>query len=123
MNLLQVCNHPNLFEARPTVSPLVCAPLTASSTATPPSMLARALRFDPLREIDYQSGPLCLSAHEATVSAFTAFTLSCLRVTPEKIKSRKFSEPPPCPKGLLRMSASVPAPAPAPVPGMVARWR
>ena len=114
MQLRKVCNHPNLFEGRPTVSPLVCAPLTVTST---PSMLARALRFDPLREVDYRSGPLCLSAHEATLSAFTAFTLGCLKVTPEKVRSRKFGEPPPCPERLFRMSATVPSPAPAPLPG------
>ena len=90
MQLRKVCNHPNLFEARPTVSPLVCAPLTATATgaasaasaAMPPMLAQRALRFDPLREVDYRSGPLCLSAHEATVSAFTAFTLACLKEPP-----------------------------------------
>ena len=79
MQLRKVCNHPNLFEARPTVSPLVCAPLATPAASAAPPMLARALRFDPLREVDYRSGPLCLSAHEATVSAFTAFTLACLK--------------------------------------------
>ena len=80
MQLRKVCNHPNLFEARPTVSPLVCAPLaTGAASAAPPMLAQRALRFDPLREVDYRSGPLCLSAHEATVSAFTAFTLACLK--------------------------------------------
>ena len=120
MQLRKVCNHPNMFEARPTVSPLVCAPLGAGASSG--ATVARALCFDPLREIDYKSGPLCLSAHEATVSAFTAFTLGCLKVTPEKVKSRKFSEPPPCPEGHLRLTAGGTAPAPAPAPGAIQEY-
>lgn len=42
MQLRKVCNHPNLFEERPVLSPLVCHPLM---------VVLPSLAFDALREV------------------------------------------------------------------------
>ncbi len=35
MQLRKVCNHPNLFEARPTLSPFVCEPVREMTDSLP----------------------------------------------------------------------------------------
>ena len=48
MQLRKVCNHPNLFEPRPTVSPYIIDTIEMDI----PNIIDRALDFNPLSKID-----------------------------------------------------------------------
>ena len=73
MQLRKVCNHPNLFEPRPTLSPFVCAePLEGTRV---PKMVERALGYEPLEKVDLRTHPLNLTEQEFRLSAFDAFNL------------------------------------------------
>jgi hypothetical protein len=106
MQLRKVCNHPNLFEPRPTVSPFVSDPIADSCAATP-RMFSRVLDYDPLKNVDIVSSPLCLLTHEMSpVSAFAAHTMRRLQMTATKVKARRFADQPRCPEKSLRMTVS-----------------
>eukprot|EP00096_Caligus_rogercresseyi_P010143 TRINITY_DN3596_c0_g1_i2.p1 TRINITY_DN3596_c0_g1~~TRINITY_DN3596_c0_g1_i2.p1 ORF type:complete len:787 (+),score=259.93 TRINITY_DN3596_c0_g1_i2:633-2993(+) len=73
MQLRKVCNHPNLFEPRPTLSPFV-------DLALEPSLPMLVLRDRLRSEMDfYTYHPILLTPHEFTTSAYSAFRANQLK--------------------------------------------
>lgn len=107
MQLRKVCNHPNLFEPRPTVSPFVCDPIITQYL--PPKPILKALDYRPLDEIDLKTHSLCLTNNETTLSAFDAFNLHRLKVSDIPTCVRLLAHEsnqiyiPPCPRDEFRM--------------------
>ena len=78
MQLRKCCNHPNLFEPRPTVSPLV---MTGVGTG-PPAAAVSLLGHQPLEQISLASTPLLITPLEAAVTGYTWYRCSSLRCPP-----------------------------------------
>ncbi|CAL4124505.1 unnamed protein product, partial [Meganyctiphanes norvegica] len=68
MQLRKVCNHPNLFESRPTISPF----MMDSITYTAPSLVWAVKEYDPFKHIDLFSLNLLLADLEVCLTAFAA---------------------------------------------------
>ncbi|XP_014209628.1 helicase domino isoform X2 [Copidosoma floridanum] len=101
MQLRKVCNHPNLFEVRPTVSPFQMDGIDFYTA----SLAWSALDYDPFKHINLS----CLNLHlvdlEFTVTAFVAHRLKKLK-TPRKLIEEidSYPEPPPrCPSGKIKI--------------------
>ena len=78
MQLRKCCNHPNLFEPRPTLSPFVLEASDAPRVAVP-AMAAAVLAYRPLEGVDLAATPLLLAPLETQESAYTWFRASELR--------------------------------------------
>lgn len=113
MQLRKVCNHPNLFEPRPTLSPFMMEGLVYNTA----SLVVSALDFDPFRHVNLNTLNLRLIGLSYTLSAFAHHRINQFRASPKLIEEIDSSpEPPPrCPKGKIRLqirtstSTSVPA--------------
>jgi E1A-binding protein p400 len=95
MQLRKVCNHPNLFEVRPTISPFQMDSLNI----TVPSMVYNIVKYDPLKDVDLIALNLVLIQLETCLSAFVAFRMKQL-ITPKKLIEEIDSAPelpPVCP--------------------------
>lgn len=105
MQLRKVCNHPNLFEVRPTVSPFRMERLNI----TVPSMVYNIVQYDPLNDIDLVTLNLVLIQFELCLTAFVAFRLKQL-ITPKKLIENVDLTPkipPICPSGKCKMHLKV----------------
>ncbi|XP_060850449.1 helicase domino isoform X3 [Rhopalosiphum padi] len=71
MQLRKVCNHPNLFEPRPTISPFQMEALTY----TVPRSIFNIMEYDPYNEIDLSSVNLLFTNLERLMSAWAAHRL------------------------------------------------
>ncbi|XP_027842625.2 helicase domino isoform X2 [Aphis gossypii] len=71
MQLRKVCNHPNLFEPRPTISPFQMEALTF----TVPRSIFNIMEYDPYNEIDLSSVNLLFTNLERLMSAWAAHRL------------------------------------------------
>jgi hypothetical protein len=60
MQLRKVCNHPNLFEPRPTVVPFVADSVDFDF----PRLVTRALHHNHLEMIDFDQHPLVFTSQE-----------------------------------------------------------
>lgn len=80
MQLRKVCNHPNLFEVRPTVSPFRMEQVDI----TVPSMVCNIVQYDPMKDIDLIALNLVLIHLETCLSAFVAYRMKQL-ITPKKL--------------------------------------
>lgn len=101
MQLRKVCNHPNLFETRPTISPFRMEQVNM----TVPSMVYNIVQYDPLRDIDLVALNLVLIQLETCLTAFVAFRMKQL-ITPKKLIEEIDSAPelpPVCPRGKCKM--------------------
>nr|CAI5848376.1 unnamed protein product [Callosobruchus analis] len=108
MQLRKVCNHPNLFEVRPTISPFQCEDIKYHI----PSIVYSALDYDPWKHVDLYALNLLLIMHEMRLSSY-----QCYRMRQSRSLSRKIIElgdfpadavpesnrPPPCPPNRLTM--------------------
>ncbi|XP_012218897.2 helicase domino isoform X2 [Linepithema humile] len=102
MQLRKVCNHPNLFEVRPTVSPFQMEALEFVTA----SLVWNVLDYDPFKHVQLSSLNLLLLDLEQTVSAFVAHRVKRLQ-TPRKLIEEIDSqpEPPPrCPSGRIKIN-------------------
>lgn len=101
MQLRKVCNHPNLFEIRPTISPFLMDGIQFWA----PSLVCNMFNYDPFKQIDLSTLNLILIKLELCLSAYVAHRVKRL-ATPKKlieeIDSRPPS-PPPCPAGLFKL--------------------
>ncbi|XP_043677029.1 helicase domino isoform X6 [Vespula pensylvanica] len=102
MQLRKVCNHPNLFEVRPTVSPFQMEAIEFITA----SLVWNALDYDPFKHVDLSTLNLLLIDLEFTLAAFGAHRIKRLQ-TPvkliEEIDSQ--SDPPPrCPSGKIKIN-------------------
>jgi len=99
MQLRKCCNHPNLFEPRPTISPLVASPVQLKL----PHNLSRLLTYQPLSKIDLAATPLLLSPLETSVSGYSWFRASVLRCPEGQMLNPPQPKPSPCPQGKMRL--------------------
>jgi E1A-binding protein p400 len=101
MQLRKVCNHPNLFEVRPTVSPFRMEQIDLKV----PSMLTNIFQYDPLRDIDLVAMNFVLLHFETCLTGFVAHRMKML-ATPKKLIEEIDSSPelpPAIPKGKCKM--------------------
>ena len=80
MQLRKCCNHPNLFEPRPTISPFVMT--EAGELLRLPTSVSSCLEYRPLACVDLYNTPLLLSPLETKVSGYTWFRCSSLKCPP-----------------------------------------
>ncbi|XP_043473179.1 helicase domino isoform X1 [Leptopilina heterotoma] len=102
MQLRKVCNHPNLFEVRPTISPFQMEGIEFVTS----SLIANALEYDPFEHIDLSCVNLLLVKVEIMLTAFVAHRARRLK-TPRKLIEEIDStpEPPPrCPSGKIKIN-------------------
>ncbi|XP_044733035.1 helicase domino isoform X2 [Chrysoperla carnea] len=102
MQLRKVCNHPNLFEVRPTVSPFQMEGIVFNTA----SLVYGLLDYDPLNSIDLFSRHFLLAKLEESMTAVDAHRikqLSLPRKLIEEIDSAP-EPPPPCPKGQIKIN-------------------
>ncbi|XP_017885705.1 helicase domino isoform X2 [Ceratina calcarata] len=102
MQLRKVCNHPNLFEVRPTISPFQMEAIEFVTA----SLVWGALDYDPFKHIDLSSINLFLCDLDLTLTAFVAHRVRRLQ-TPRKLIEEIDSqpEPPPrCPPGKIKIN-------------------
>ncbi|XP_046681502.1 helicase domino-like [Homalodisca vitripennis] len=101
MQLRKVCNHPNLFEVRPTISPFQMEALECFTA----SCIWSALDYDPFKHVDLSFLNLRKIELELWMSAFMAHRARKFR-TPAKLIEEIDSAPPPpppCPKGRIKV--------------------
>jgi len=108
MQLRKCCNHPNLFEPRPTLSPFVMEPTKTKV----PEGTDKLLSYNPLNQICLENTPLLITPLETKISGYTWFrcsSLKCNEITmmnpPECASS--FS----CPKDRLRFEIKMKLPS------------
>ncbi|XP_043258591.1 helicase domino isoform X2 [Colletes gigas] len=102
MQLRKVCNHPNLFEVRPTVSPFQMEAIEFVTA----SLIWGALDYNPFKHIDLCSINLLLCDLEFTFTAFAAHRVRRLQ-TPRKLIEEIDSQPDPpprCPSGKIKIN-------------------
>ncbi|XP_035738518.1 helicase domino-like isoform X2 [Vespa mandarinia] len=102
MQLRKVCNHPNLFEVRPTVSPFQMEAIEFITA----SLVWNALDYDPFKHVDLSTLNLLLLDLEFTLAAFGAHRIKRLQ-TPTKLIEEidSQSDPPPrCPSGKIKIN-------------------
>ncbi|KAL3268597.1 hypothetical protein HHI36_007704 [Cryptolaemus montrouzieri] len=100
MQLRKVCNHPNLFEVRPTISPFRCDGINMHI----PSIIFATLAYDVWKHISFTSLNLNFLALESYLSAYQCYRAKKIR-TPAKIieLDQKPEKIPPCPPSRLVM--------------------
>ncbi|PNF36884.1 hypothetical protein B7P43_G08882 [Cryptotermes secundus] len=101
MQLRKVCNHPNLFEVRPTISPFQ----TEGITYVTASLVMSVLDYDPFKHVDLFSLNLLLVELETCLTAFVAHRIKKYR-TPKKLIEEIDSmpgPPPRCPSGKIKI--------------------
>ncbi|KAB0795646.1 hypothetical protein PPYR_12485 [Photinus pyralis] len=101
MQLRKVCNHPNLFEVRPTISPFQCEGITWHI----PSVVYAALEYDVWKHINLYSINFNLILMELYLSAYQCYRMRQYQ-TPRKLieEINSIEDPPPyCPPAKLAM--------------------
>ncbi len=103
MQLRKVCNHPNLFEARPTLSPFVCESLPLMDSI--PRHVCDFLDTHPLDALNLFEQPACFLTQEARLSGYSAFRAKGLQDKySESVPSLvNYHHAPTCPPGKIRM--------------------
>ncbi|XP_059614802.1 helicase domino isoform X2 [Phlebotomus argentipes] len=105
MQLRKVCNHPNLFEVRPTISPFRMDGIKYWTA----SLVCNVLDYNPLEQIDLHSLNLVLINLELSLTAYVAHRSKQLS-TPRKLIEEIDTAPelpPQCPTGKLRLHVKV----------------
>ncbi len=104
MQLRKVCNHPNLFEARPTLSPFVCEPVRLLDSI--PRRVFNLLERSPLDTVDLSEHPACILTQELRLTGFAAHSAARLQNRHSySVQSLSIFRPlPRCPPGKIRMT-------------------
>lgn len=113
MQLRKVCNHPNLFEVRPTTSPFQCDGINWHI----PSLVYSALKYDVWKHIDLYSMNLNLILMEMHLNAYQCYRMRQYQ-TPRKLieEINSIEDPPPsCPPAKLVMHVHKLKPQPSEV--------
>ncbi|XP_065203272.1 helicase domino-like isoform X2 [Planococcus citri] len=116
MQLRKVCNHPNLFEPRPIISPFQMEALDYQTA----SLVFAALDYAPFERVNLDSLNLRIVDSETELTAWAVHRLNKLRVPRRLIQEidKAPEEPPPLPNVLmnvrLRRRSSTPASRPLP---------
>nr|XP_029735558.1 helicase domino isoform X1 [Aedes albopictus] len=106
MQLRKVCNHPNMFEERPTISPFRMEGINFRTA----SLVYNMLNYDPFTQIDLSSLNLVLVKLELVLSAYVAYRSQRLCMPKRLIEEIDSTPelPPRCPTGKLRLHVRVP---------------
>ncbi|XP_055687662.1 helicase domino [Lutzomyia longipalpis] len=105
MQLRKVCNHPNLFEVRPTISPFRMDGIKYWTA----SLACNLFDYNPLEQIDLHSLNLVLINLELSLTAYVAHRSKQLS-TPRKLIEEIDTAPelpPRCPTGRFRLHVKV----------------
>lgn len=127
MQLRKVCNHPNLFEVRPTISPFQCEGISLHI----PSVIDHVLDYDVWRHIDLYSINLNFTQHEFYLGAYQSYRMR-QRQVPKTLITELSGDlepsPPKCPPTRLSLKLRKhamdvkrevsPAPPPQPKPNL-----
>ncbi|CAL1290982.1 unnamed protein product [Larinioides sclopetarius] len=102
MQLRKVCNHPNMFEERPTVSPFLMEGISYRTA----SLVYGALDYDPFKHINLSSLNLLLADLELSLTAFAAHRVKKFQVPPKLIVEidNLPEPPPPCPQVKMKVN-------------------
>ncbi|GFQ69699.1 helicase domino [Trichonephila clavata] len=102
MQLRKVCNHPNMFEERPTVSPFLMEGIKYSTA----SLAFGALDYNPFKHINLSSLNLLLADLELSLTAFAAHRVKKFQVPPKLIVEidNLPEPPPPCPTVKMKVN-------------------
>ncbi|EDO63814.1 AGAP006165-PB [Anopheles gambiae str. PEST] len=106
MQLRKVCNHPNMFEERPTISPFRMEGISIKTA----SLVYNMFSYDPFTQIDLSSLNLVLIQLELLLPAYVAHRAQHLCMPKrliEEIDSTPLP-PPRCPTGKLRLHVRIP---------------
>uniref|UniRef100_A0A182TBH6 SNF2 N-terminal domain-containing protein n=1 Tax=Anopheles maculatus TaxID=74869 RepID=A0A182TBH6_9DIPT len=106
MQLRKVCNHPNMFEERPTISPFRMEGISFKTA----SLVYNMFNYDPFTQIDLSSLNLVLIQLELLLPAYVAHRTQHLCMPKrliEEIDSTPLP-PPRCPTGKLRLHVRIP---------------
>ncbi|XP_053674373.1 helicase domino [Anopheles nili] len=106
MQLRKVCNHPNMFEERPTISPFRMEGICFKTA----SLVYNMFNYDPFTQIDLSSLNLVLIQLELLLPAYVAHRSQRLCMPKrliEEIDSTPLP-PPRCPTGKLRLHVRIP---------------
>ncbi|XP_063967591.1 helicase SRCAP-like [Lytechinus pictus] len=90
MQLRKVCNHPDLFEERPIVSPFTMIGILYYTA----SLVHRAMEYNPLKQVSLQALNLCIADLEISMPAYAAHR-TCQLQTPRKLIEEIDSAPEP----------------------------
>ncbi|XP_058840254.1 helicase domino [Topomyia yanbarensis] len=106
MQLRKVCNHPNMFEERPTISPFRMEGISFRTA----SLVYNMLNYDPFTQIDLSSLNLVLLRLELVLSAYVAHRAQRLCLSKRLIEEIDSTPelPPRCPTGRLKLHVRVP---------------
>ncbi|XP_065077199.1 helicase domino isoform X2 [Ochlerotatus camptorhynchus] len=106
MQLRKVCNHPNMFEERPTISPFRMEGINFRTA----SLVYNMFNYDPFTQVDLSSLNLVLVKLELFLSAYVAYRSQRLCMPKRLIEEIDSTpEPPPrCPTGRLKLHVRVP---------------
>ncbi|KNC26620.1 Helicase domino, partial [Lucilia cuprina] len=105
MQLRKVCNHPNMFEVRPTLSPFQMEGISYETSR----LICDLMEYDPFTQIDLHSLNLLLVELELTLTAYVSHK-SRLLAAPRKLIEEidTIPEPPPrCPTGKYKFHIRV----------------
>ncbi|XP_050324374.1 helicase domino isoform X1 [Bactrocera neohumeralis] len=100
MQLRKVCNHPNMFEVRPTISPFQMEGITYEA----PRIAYDLLEYDPFTHVDLHALNLLLIDLELTLTAYVSHksrVLEAPRKLIEEIDNAP-APPPSCPRGKFK---------------------
>ncbi|XP_023242373.1 helicase domino-like, partial [Centruroides sculpturatus] len=106
MQLRKVCNHPNLFESRPTVSPFMMEGICFYLA----SLVGKILEYDPFKNVNLWSLNLLIIDLELYLTAFAAHRIKKFQTSARFIEDiNSQPEPAPrCPPGKLRLQVKAP---------------
>lgn len=101
MQLRKVCNHPNMFETRPTVSPFRMDGINLHTA----SIVSKICDYDPFTQIDLNSLNLVLVQLEQCLSAYVAYFSRKTQIPRKLIEEIDTAPlpPPKCPGGQFKM--------------------
>ncbi|CAG9834785.1 unnamed protein product [Diabrotica balteata] len=101
MQLRKVCNHPNLFEIRPTTSPFQCDNIRLHI----PSIVYSALDYDLDKHVNLQALNLVLIMQEIHFGSYQCYRMRQSRNSKKifEMETNSCKNPPPCPPCKLAM--------------------
>ncbi|XP_035206695.1 LOW QUALITY PROTEIN: helicase domino-like [Stegodyphus dumicola] len=102
MQLRKVCNHPNMFEERPTISPFLMEGIYFHTA----SLAYAALEYDPFKYVSLPSLNLHLADLELSLTAFAAHRVKKFQTPPKLIVEMDSlpEPPPPCPSVKMKIN-------------------
>ncbi|CAH0554967.1 unnamed protein product [Brassicogethes aeneus] len=99
MQLRKVCNHPNLFEVRPTISPFQCDSISLHI----PSLVYSCIDYDVFKHVNLYSMNLLLIMYEMHLSAYQCYRMREMRTPKSVLENQEMLREPQIPPGKMNM--------------------